>query len=468
MKPQSFAFVDIETSGSTPSRDGITEVAVITWDAGAIERWETLVNPNCSIPEFIQGLTGITNQMVANAPRFEEVVPELKRRLEGRVFVAHNARFDYAFIKQGFLAAGEDLRTPTLCTVKLSRRLFPQEAKHNLDALTARHGLVANGRHRAMADADLLLQFWEVLRRELAPERLETAVQELLGRPSLPAHLDPSLLMELPTGPGVYLFHGENDLPLYIGKSKTIRSRVLAHFSSDVRSSKELSLAQQVRRVEWRETTGEISALLLEAELVKALKPTHNRQLRLNQNVCTLKLDDPQSFPQVQPLSIDEALPQQAGRAYGLFQSMTEARRSLRGLAEEHGLCQALLGLEKRKPGEACFGRQLKRCQGACEGGESLERHHLRVMAALAKLKVRDWPFAGPAFLKEGEAVLVFQDWAYLGVARSESDLEDCLAGRRQIQFDRDTYRILLKVVGQMRPLDRGQHGSGEGWSTEG
>ncbi|CAM8645063.1 DNA polymerase III epsilon subunit, exonuclease domain [Burkholderiales bacterium] len=451
--PDAFAFVDIETSGSTPSRDGITEVAVITWDAGQVERWSTLVNPQRSIPEFIQGLTGITNEMVAHAPLFDEVVPELKRRLEGRVFVAHNARFDYAFIKQGFLAAGEDLRAPTLCTVKLSRKLFPKEAKHNLDAITSRHGLQAQGRHRAMADADLLLQFWETLRNDLPAEILEGAVQELLGRPSLPSHLDPSLLMELPTGPGVYLFYGENDLPIYIGKSKTIRSRVLAHFSSDVRSSKELSLAQQVRRVEWRETHGEVGALLLEAELVKAMKPTHNRQLRLNQNVCTLVLSLPQDFPQVRPLSLDEAWPDGVGRSYGLFQSMTEAKRSIRALCEEHGLCQAVLGIEKRKPGEACFGRQLRKCQGACEGGESLERHHLRLITALTKIKVRDWPFHGPAYLKEGDAILVFQDWAYLGTAQSEADLEDCLAGRRQVQFDRDTYRILLKVVGQMQPL---------------
>ena len=456
--PIMLAFVDIETSGSTPGRDGITEVAVITWDDGVVERWSSLVNPQRSIPEFIQGLTGISDEMVADAPLFEELVPELKRRLAGRVFVAHNARFDYAFIKQGFLAAGEDLRAPTLCTVKLSRKLFPKEARHNLDALTARHGLLAQGRHRAMADADLLLQFWQILMRDIPPEELDAAVHELLGRPSLPSHLDASLLVELPTGPGVYLFYGENDLPIYIGKSKTIRSRVLAHFSSDVRSSKELSLAQQVRRVEWRETTGEISALLLEADLVKSMRPTHNRQLRLNQNVCTLVLDAPQAFPQVQSLSIDEALPEQSGRAYGLFQSMTEAKRSLRLLCEEHGLCQAVLGVEKRKQGEACFGRQLKKCQGACEGGESLERHHLRVMTALARLKVRDWPFAGPAFLREGEALLIFQDWAYLGTAHSEADLEDCLAGRRQIQFDRDTYRILLKVVGQMQPFDRHQH----------
>ncbi|MEY4014185.1 MAG: hypothetical protein RLZZ290_1049 [Pseudomonadota bacterium] len=456
--PIMLAFVDIETSGSTPGRDGITEVAVITWDDGVVERWSSLVNPQRSIPEFIQGLTGISNEMVADAPLFEELVPELKRRLAGRVFVAHNARFDYAFIKQGFLAAGEDLRAPTLCTVKLSRKLFPKEARHNLDALTARHGLQAQGRHRAMADADLLLQFWQILMRDIAPEELDAAVHELLGRPSLPSHLDASLLADLPAGPGVYLFYGENDLPIYIGKSKTIRSRVLAHFSSDVRSSKELSLAQQVRRVEWRETTGEISALLLEADLVKSMRPTHNRQLRLNQNVCTLVLDTPQAFPQVQPLSIDEALPEQSGRAYGLFQSMTEAKRSLRLLCEEHGLCQAVLGVEKRKQGEACFGRQLKKCQGACEGGESPERHHLRVMTALARLKVRDWPFAGPAFLREGEALLIFQDWAYLGTAHSEADLEDCLAGRRQIQFDRDTYRILLKVVGQMQPFDRHQH----------
>ena len=453
MVDQPLAFVDIETSGSTPTKDGITEIAVIRLVDGQLDRWSTLVNPGMRIPPFIQSLTGIDDAMVADAPRFERVASELRARLEGCIFVAHNVRFDYAFIKQAYALIGETFQAPTLCTVRLSRLLFPDEPRHNLDALVQRHGLSATGRHRAMADADLILQFWMRLLESVPHESIEKAVRSILGRPSLPPNIDPARVADMPNGPGVYLFYGDNDLPLYIGKSKNLRGRVLSHFSADTRSSKELRITQQVKRVEWRETAGEISALLLESDLVKQLKPTMNRRLRLNRSITSIVLRDAEDFPQLQFGPIAEALENPDRRCFGLFETMSEAQRVLRQLCDDHGLCKSLTGLEKARPGQACFGRQLHRCRGACEGLEPLEQHRLRLEVALAKLRVRDWPFPGPAVLTEGDRALLFNQWAYLGSATCEEELCDLLRSPGPLQFDRDTYRILLRVVGQMRPL---------------
>ncbi|MGA1658969.1 MAG: exonuclease domain-containing protein [Burkholderiaceae bacterium] len=453
MPAQALAFVDIETSGSTPNRDGITEIAVIRLEEGRVRRWERLINPETVIPSFIESLTGIRNEMVADAPTFRDVAAELHDELAGCIFVAHNARFDYSFIKQGFASTGLAFRAPTLCTVKLSRRLFPLERRHNLDTLIERHGLAPIGRHRAMADADLLLQFWNVLEASIGQSALWDAVGALIARPSLPSHIESSVIDELPNSPGVYLFYGENDLPLYIGKSKDIRSRVMSHFSGDIRSSRELQMSQQVRRIESRMTGGEVGALLLEAALVKSMKPIFNRQLRLTRSVSTLVLGAPEDLPQVQPMEVTQAIRHHPGRCHGLYETVTEAQRALRSMAEANTLCKAFLGLEKRVHGRACFGLQLGRCKGICDGREDPREHHLRLSLVLTSVRVKDWPFEGAAYLREGDSVLVFRDWAFLGEAQNEDDLQACLSGEQTVQFDRDTYRILSRVVGRMMPI---------------
>jgi DNA polymerase-3 subunit epsilon len=149
-------FLDLETTGATATRDRITEVGLVEISDQSVERYSQLVNPEARIPEFIQGLTGITDEMVSDAPVFAEIAHDLAERLQGKLFVAHNARFDYGFLKNEFKRLGIDFRARVLCTVKLSRELYPQESRHNLDALIARHGLQASGRHRALADADLI------------------------------------------------------------------------------------------------------------------------------------------------------------------------------------------------------------------------------------------------------------------------------------------------------------------------
>jgi DNA polymerase-3 subunit epsilon len=224
-----------------------------------VREWSTLVNPGTPISSFIESLTGISNAMVAERAAFEDVAERGLARLEGRLFIAHNARFDYGFLKNEFKRAGLDFRATVLCTVKLSRKLFPQHPRHNLDSLIERHGLQVSSAPsrpgRRAADPPVLAA---TARRRSNPGCCGHGGEALTARPSLPANLDPAAIDACPDGPGVYLFYGENDLPLYVGKSTGIRKRVLAHFAADHATAKEMSLAQQVRRIECIETGGEI------------------------------------------------------------------------------------------------------------------------------------------------------------------------------------------------------------------
>ncbi len=451
---RSLAFVNLETTGATASADRITEIGIIEVDEdGAVREWQQLVNPGTRIPPFIEQLTGISNEMVAAAPPFAAVAEETLRRLAGRLFIAHNARFDYGFLKNEFKRLGVTFRAPVLCTVKLSRTLFPEYKRHNLDSLIERHGLAADARHRALADAQLIRQFWQKIHVDRSSDEIEAALKAQNARPSLPPHLDPEILDELPDTPGVYLFYADNNLPLYVGKAKDIRKRVLSHFAADHSSAKEMALAQQVRRIDWIETAGEIGALLKEAALVKQLQPAHNRQLRKNDDVCTWTLvDEGEGWlrPQLaSPRELDMGI---RSACYGLFKNGKEATEVLRALAGEHNLCDALLGLEKITPGKPCFGHQVKRCKGACVGSEPYARHTMRLVGALSRLKLVSWPLNGPALIREGDEAHLIDGWRYLGTVRSDEEIHALLAAGRP-QFDRDTYRILAKYVARMTPL---------------
>jgi DNA polymerase-3 subunit epsilon len=443
---QTIAFVDLETTGSNATLDRVTEVGIVLWDEGrVVEKWSSLVNPEAPIPSFIQGLTGITDEMVAQAPLFEALAPEILDRLQGRLFVAHNARFDHGFLKNEFRRAGFDFKPPVLCTVKLSRKLFPQHGKHNLDALIQRHGLTVPARHRALGDADVLSQFWQRLQDEVPPGTLAQAVGELTGRSSWPPHLDPELADAMPDTPGVYRFMGEGDVPLYIGKAVRIRQRVLSHFSADHRSAKEMSLSQQVRHVDWTETPGEMGALLTEALWIKQQQPIHNQRLRRQGELCTWQWREAEPG-QGGVLALAWASDLDWGRqhaAHGLFASKRDANGWLRELAEANGLCQVTLGLEKAAKGKPCFAFQMKRCMGTCVGQEPRTDHDARLAVLLADWRVRVWPFPGPVKVGEGDAWHVVDAWSYLGTARNDEEVQALLAHGRPA-FDKDTYRILM------------------------
>jgi DNA polymerase-3 subunit epsilon len=270
-------FVDLETTGGSVGENRITEVGVVEVGPNGATSWTTLVDPGQPIPPFIQQLTGITNDMVRGAPTFAAIAADLFARLDGKLFIAHNASFDRGFLRSEFQRAGFAFNPDVLCTVRLSRALFPAEKRHGLDALVERHALVPSDRHRALADADLLWQFWQRLHGLVPVDVLRSQIDKTMRRFRLAGDITEDLIDTAPAGCGVYAFYGESDAPLYVGRSVRVRQRLRSHLTGERRSSKEMKLAQQVRRVEWRATGGEIGALLAEAQLIAALRPPHNR-----------------------------------------------------------------------------------------------------------------------------------------------------------------------------------------------
>lgn len=444
-------YLDLETTGATPLKDRITEIALVRFEHGQeVARWQTLVNPEMPIPPFIQQLTGINNEMVQQAPTFAEVAGVLAQYLEGAVMAAHNARFDHGFLKSEYKRLGHTLRQRVLCTVKLSRQLYPQFKQHGLDAIMHRHQLITESRHRAMSDVALMIGFVQSAQRELGLARLQEVATELAKRPTLPSGLDPKLVEDIPEAPGVYLFYGETDLPLYIGKSVNLKERVMSHFSGDHASTKEMRISQELKRVEWIETAGELGALLLESRLVKERLPIYNRQLRRERQLCSWQIaQDSETVPLVTLVREDDITADIIGDLFGKFRSKKQATEALRNIAETHQLCQKLLGLESGKG--ACFASQLKRCNGACTGKESKHIHHLKLQQALTSHRLKSWPYASKIGIREhNEAtgktdIHVFDQWCHLGSVSDIAELEEMRQSNTVFAFDHDTYKLLLK-----------------------
>ena len=449
MYEQPLAIVDVETTGSDPATDRVTEIAVLEVNKFVLnERWSTLVNPGAPVPGAIQALTGITQDMVDAAPRFSDLAAELYERLAGRVFVAHNARFDYGFLRREFERTGYRYVAKTLCTVRLSRRLYPGEGGHDLDSLIERHGLECEARHRALPDAAALWQFLRLALEEHGDEVFGVAARQVARQPTLPPHLERGAIDAVPEAPGVYLFYEDDGkrqgaAPLYVGKSRAMRSRVLQHFIATA------SWTPRVRRIEWQRTAGELGALLREAELVKELDPLYNRQLRHAGQLCGFAFDG----KRLRLATADEIDAETLPFVYGLWRSRRAAMQALREAADEHRLCLQTLGFDVKKKG-SCLRHQIGRCAGVCAGKENIHVHHARVATALARLKSADWPHRGPLGVVEADEsrdateVHVLDRWCYLGTARCETEVAELLEARRP-RFDYDHYRILSRHLGK-------------------
>lgn len=451
------AIVDVETTGSQPGRERVTEIGLVRvdfdGDAVRVDEWSTLINPGIPIPPEIQWLTGITNEMVRGAPPFGEIAQPLFDRLEDAVLVAHNARFDYGFLRAEFARAGLAFNAKTLCTVRLSRFLYPDRSPHTLDAIVERFGLEGEQRHRALGDARILWRLLQKLGERHPPAELELAVGTLLRRPSLPPHLPPDAIDALPHAPGVYLFYGLNEHPIYIGKSVDLRARVAGHFNAEHRAPRELRLSQEIHRLEWEETAGELGALLRESELVKTRLPAHNIALRRSQNQVVLAIDANGEFSTTPAADFDLA---QLGASYGPFGSRASARRFLAELAAEYGLCPKTIGIEGRRrsirDGSPCFSRQVGKCRGACVGAESGQEHAARLREALMTWLLPAWPRNGAVALVERNPERlrddwhVFDRWCWLGTANSLAAAHDLVRSAKRL-FEADAARLAVQAL---------------------
>ena len=452
LAPEPLIFVDLETTGANFANDRIIEIGFVEIDQNGSREWSSLINPDRPVSDFITGLTGIDTAMVSTAPTFEQLAPLVLEKLRGRLFIAHNARFDYTFLKREFKRLGIDFRASNLCTVKLSRKLFPQHHRHSLDALVARHSIVVADRHRALADARVLWDLWQHWHTLLPTEMIREAVDKIVGRPELPAQIDPALIDDLPEAPGAYAMYGKDGGLLLSKRSTNLRQQVLAHFTS---TNRDTTLVRNTWRIEWREAAGELGARLSELKLSASARKSTD-------DLCAWQLiehGEGDFRPQlVYARDVDFA---RADNLFGLYMNQREAIHALRKLAEAHRLCHNQIGLGTGKAGEACVAFKQKTCRGACVGKEALSLHSARLMTALAKFKRSDWPYAGAVALIERDEFGMREDfhlvncWRYLGTAHDEAALHALLETRNENRFDPDTYRIINKFInaGKVRVL---------------
>lgn len=290
MIPRKLSFVDVETTGMSSRYGRIIEIGIIrVEDHQIVDEYSTLINPNTHIDPFITTLTGITLEQLQDAPSFYAVKDRIKKLLLDTVFVAHNVLFDYSFIKHEFERLEESFSAKYCCSVKLSRNLYPRFKHHSLDALIKRFNLACQNRHRALDDARVIWDFYQLSFKRFGEEKLAGAFSKAFKRSSRPINITEEILDSLPESSGVYIFYNKDDAPLYIGKSKNIRTRVLSHFSSSKKISLDMKIAQDISRIEVIETAGELGALLLEATLIKKVQPLYNRQLRYASKLLALR-----------------------------------------------------------------------------------------------------------------------------------------------------------------------------------
>lgn len=451
--------VDIETTGGRYYNHRIIEIGIIKVVNGKqVDQYQALVNPQCLIPAPITTLTGITNDMVADAPTFSEIQEDIHQFLEGSVFVAHNARFDYGFVKKEFERLDVRFTAKVLCSVRLSRRLYPRFKRHNLSIIMERYNIAIENRHRALDDARAVWEFFKVIRDTIPEDRQARAIKDIIRKPSIPPKLTTDV-EGVPESPGVYFFMNAEEMPLYIGKAKNLRSRILSHFTENLHSSKEVNISRNVVRIDTELTEGELGALLLESYYIKSQAPLYNRRSRRHWRLTAMRVNTDNEYHTIEledykVLGCDDML-----GVVAVFRTKKDAQRFLEGIAKEYKLCKTFLGLEKRHNKSGCFDYQIKRCLGACVGKESALKYNLRLQEALSKHRRLAWPFDGPIMITEqnvertkGEVIVVDQ-WiireAFRFDGEGKTPLFEC-----DNWFDLDAYRILYGHIKRNKHID--------------
>lgn len=273
-----YAIVDIETTGGFPQQHGMTEIAIVLHNGNEVEgKYETLINPHQPIPPFIANMTGITDAMVSVAPSFHEVAPKIYSLLKDRVFVAHNVNFDFSFVKYHLLQAGFSLQTPKLCTIRLSRKVFPGFRKYGLGHLCRELNIPIENRHRAGGDAVATTKVLDLVLRNNGFLLVKEMLKKENRNQTLPGNLPEEHVKSLPDQPGVYYFHDVKGKVIYVGKAKNLKKRVVSHFTGLDISEKRQEFLRKIHTITHTVCPSEFIASLLESVEIKRLWPIHNK-----------------------------------------------------------------------------------------------------------------------------------------------------------------------------------------------
>lgn len=373
-----YAIVDIETTGGHASANGITEVAINIHDGNqVVESFSTLINPGINIPVYITALTGIDNEMLVDAPFFNDVALQIYQLLKDKVFVAHNVNFDYSFLKHHLSAAGYDLQCRKLCTVRLSRKLLPGKSSYSLGKLCSALEIPIQNRHRAAGDADAT----SILFNLLLNNDVEGVIAEMLKKTSkeqvLPPNLDKKTVLKLPNQPGVYYFKDNKGKIVYVGKAKDLKKRVTSHFTGNKPNRQRQEFLKTIYHVDYVICGTELMALILEANEIKRLWPENNRAMKRYEHQYDLYVFEDQNG--YLRLAIDKH--KKNNKAFQSFNSLLEGYNFLNQLVDKYQLCAKLCYLQKTA--SKCSAHENGQCFGACSGIETVAIYNKKLNAAL-------------------------------------------------------------------------------------
>lgn len=338
-----FAVVDIETTGGFPQQHGITEIAIVLHNGTEVEgKYQTLVNPHQPIPPFIANMTGISDAMVAVAPSFEEVAPRIYHLLKDRIFVAHNVNFDYSFVKHHLQEAGFHLQTPKLCTIRLSRKVFPGFRKYGLGHLCRELGIHIEDRHRAFGDAQATAKVLDLVLQNNGQLLIKEMLKKENKNQLLPPNMAEQQVQLLPELPGVYYFHDVKGKVIYVGKAKSLKKRVVSHFTGLDISKKRQDFLRNIHTVTHTVCPTEFIASLLESVEIKRLWPIFNKSQKRYEQLWGIYLfEDNRGYLR---LAIDKK--SKYSGPVAIFSMLADAHRHMWKLVKDFGLDPVLCFLD--------------------------------------------------------------------------------------------------------------------------
>ncbi|MDZ4664327.1 MAG: exonuclease domain-containing protein [Bacteroidota bacterium] len=432
-----FAIIDIETCGGKYEfRKGrITEICILLHDGLHVtDKFTTLLDPECNITPFFTNLTGITNDMVAGAPKFHEIAQKIWEMTENRIFVAHNVGFDYSFIKDEFASLGAKYKRETLCTVRLSRKLIPGKISYSLGVLCSSLGIENEARHRAEGDAVATAKLFDLLLhlKTMDPQYKNQGVEELMTRRI--DKMKQYILDKLPNECGVYYFFNKKQEIIYIGKSVNVYTRALGHFNS--KEHKSQKMLNDLYQADFKPAGSELIALLMEAEEIKKHKPKYNRMRK--SDLFTHCIDWFKNDEGITNFKIVEQ--QESENALCSFVSYLSAREKLESWIDDHALCMTYTGLTSEDA--VCFNHQIKKCNGICNGEEEMEIYNKRASDILL-----EYIFNDPDFVlidkgrhhEERSLILIekghFAGYGYIGESETFSNIDEAKSYIKSVNY---------------------------------
>jgi DNA polymerase-3 subunit epsilon len=377
-----YAIVDIETTGGNAGSGSITEIAILISDGKSIlDSYTTLVNPLQPIPLFIEKLTGISDEMVSNAPTFNAIAKEVHELLQDKIFVAHNVNFDYSFIAHQLNQQGYRFNARKLCTVRLSRKVFEDLPSYSLGNLCRSLDIQVKNRHRAMGDAEATT---ELFHRIVEADRgllIKSMLKKGSGDGYLPIHLSSNDLEQMPEKPGIYYFHDAKGKIIYVGKAKRLRKRVISHFSNNDVSKRKQDLMRMVHKISFKECGNELMMSVMESIEIKRIWPLFNRSQKKFENrfgICSY-------VDQRGVLRLGVVKKKKHLALHTSFPYQLDGMRLLNKLAREHKLCPKMCFLQAETAD--CLGQEEDFCEGICSHTENIERYNKKVNTVIGDLQ---------------------------------------------------------------------------------